>query len=132
MRAPFQTDERSNVVDYNWQVDGILKNSQSYNKEGKNGSKTDPPDQPQVQYIQDGDILSFKSRQATNEAAAAIHPELKHSTNFNCKPTKTATESIQPLMARQPSSRAKEEKERFSPEFIDDQFAQAPPHFGSH
>lgn len=39
MRAPFQTDERANVVDYNWQVDGILKNSQSYNKEGKNCGK---------------------------------------------------------------------------------------------
>lgn len=33
MRAPFETDEKSNIIDYNWQVDGILKNSQSYNKE---------------------------------------------------------------------------------------------------
>lgn len=43
MRAPFQTD-RENVVDYNWQVDSILKNSQSYNKEGKNGGGKSGPE----------------------------------------------------------------------------------------
>lgn len=39
MRQPFQTDSKKNIIDYNWHVDGILKNSQSYNKEGKNGPK---------------------------------------------------------------------------------------------
>jgi succinylglutamate desuccinylase len=33
LREPFETDEKSNIIDYNWHVDGILKNSQSYNKE---------------------------------------------------------------------------------------------------
>jgi len=32
LRQPFETDIRSNIIDYNWHVDGILKNSQSYNK----------------------------------------------------------------------------------------------------
>lgn len=32
LREPFETDEKSNIIDYNWHVDGILKNSQSYNK----------------------------------------------------------------------------------------------------
>lgn len=32
IREPFETDYRENIVDYNWHVDGILKNSQSYNK----------------------------------------------------------------------------------------------------
>jgi benzoyl-CoA reductase/2-hydroxyglutaryl-CoA dehydratase subunit BcrC/BadD/HgdB len=35
MRLPFQTDDKKNIIDYNWHVDGIIKNSQSYNKEGK-------------------------------------------------------------------------------------------------
>lgn len=35
LRVPFQIDKNENVIDYNWHVDGILKNSQSYNKEGK-------------------------------------------------------------------------------------------------
>ena len=35
LRKPFQIDATANVVDYNWHVDGILKNSQSYNKEKK-------------------------------------------------------------------------------------------------
>ena len=39
MRLAFQNDDKDNVIDYNWHVDGILKNSQSYNKEGKNGGK---------------------------------------------------------------------------------------------
>ena len=36
MRSAFQTDAKENVIDYNWHVDGILKNSQSYNKDSKN------------------------------------------------------------------------------------------------
>lgn len=35
LKQPFQTDSKENVIDYNWHVDSILKNSQSYNKEGK-------------------------------------------------------------------------------------------------
>ena len=35
LREPFETDEKSNIIDYNWHVDGILKNSQSYNKESE-------------------------------------------------------------------------------------------------
>ena len=34
LRKPFEVDEKENIIDYNWHVDGILKNSQSYNKEG--------------------------------------------------------------------------------------------------
>ena len=38
LSKPFQDDVKENVIDYNWHVDSILKNSQSYNKEGaKNG-----------------------------------------------------------------------------------------------
>eukprot|EP00347_Sterkiella_histriomuscorum_P022834 403336976 len=33
LRQPFETDNKINIIDYNWHVDGILKNSQSYNKE---------------------------------------------------------------------------------------------------
>ena len=33
LRQPFETDNKKNIIDYNWHVDGILKNSQSYNKE---------------------------------------------------------------------------------------------------
>lgn len=47
MRQPFQTDSKENVVDYNWHVDGILKNSQSYNKEGKNGAAKAEIDKPE-------------------------------------------------------------------------------------
>ena len=32
LRKPLERDQRSNIVDYNWHVDKILKNSQSYNK----------------------------------------------------------------------------------------------------
>lgn len=32
IREPYETDEKKNIIDYNWHVDGILKNSQSYNK----------------------------------------------------------------------------------------------------
>eukprot|EP00347_Sterkiella_histriomuscorum_P024521 403330818 len=32
IRKPFEIDHKSNIIDYNWHVDGILKNSQSYNK----------------------------------------------------------------------------------------------------
>lgn len=32
LRKPLERDRRSNIVDYNWHVDKILKNSQSYNK----------------------------------------------------------------------------------------------------
>jgi hypothetical protein len=51
LREPFETDNRVNIVDYNWHVDGILKNSQSYNKEnpadkgakdGANGASNHP------------------------------------------------------------------------------------------
>lgn len=35
LREPFETDEKENIIDYNWHVDGILKNSQSYNKESE-------------------------------------------------------------------------------------------------
>lgn len=35
MRRPFQTDAKKNIIDYNWHVDSILKNSQAYNKPGK-------------------------------------------------------------------------------------------------
>ncbi len=34
LREPIESDKRANIIDYNWHVDGILKNSQSYNKEG--------------------------------------------------------------------------------------------------
>ena len=27
LREPFETDEKENIIDYNWHVDGILKNS---------------------------------------------------------------------------------------------------------
>jgi hypothetical protein len=27
LRSPFQTDVPGNVIDYNWHVDGIIKNS---------------------------------------------------------------------------------------------------------
>jgi len=27
IRDPFETDQKSNIIDYNWHVDGILKNS---------------------------------------------------------------------------------------------------------
>lgn len=27
LRVPFQIDKNENVIDYNWHVDGILKNS---------------------------------------------------------------------------------------------------------
>lgn len=27
LREPFETDDKSNIIDYNWHVDGILKNS---------------------------------------------------------------------------------------------------------
>ena len=33
LRKPLETDEKVNIIDYNWHVDGILKNSQSYNKD---------------------------------------------------------------------------------------------------
>ena len=33
LKQPFETDNKKNIIDYNWHVDGILKNSQSYNKE---------------------------------------------------------------------------------------------------
>ncbi len=39
MKQPFQTDSKENVIDYNWHVDSILKNSQSYNKEPKKPAK---------------------------------------------------------------------------------------------
>jgi len=35
MRTPLEVDKKSNIIDYNWHVDGILKNSQSYNKESE-------------------------------------------------------------------------------------------------
>ena len=34
LRRPLETDDRDNIIDFNWHVDGILRNSQSYNKEG--------------------------------------------------------------------------------------------------
>ncbi|CDW79920.1 UNKNOWN [Stylonychia lemnae] len=43
LREPFETDQKSNIIDYNWHVDGILKNSQSYNKystERRNDNQT--------------------------------------------------------------------------------------------
>jgi hypothetical protein len=33
LRQPLETDEKCRIIDFNWQVDKILKNSQSYNKE---------------------------------------------------------------------------------------------------
>ena len=27
LKAPFETDNKRNIIDYNWHVDGILKNS---------------------------------------------------------------------------------------------------------
>ena len=36
LRQPLETDDKDNIIDYNWHVDGILKNSQSYNKENSN------------------------------------------------------------------------------------------------
>jgi len=33
LKQPFETDSKKNIIDYNWHVDGILKNSQSYNKD---------------------------------------------------------------------------------------------------
>lgn len=27
VREPFETDKKTNILDYNWHVDGILKNS---------------------------------------------------------------------------------------------------------
>ena len=42
LKQPFETDLKSNIIDYNWHVDGILKNSQSYNKENT-GDKKEPP-----------------------------------------------------------------------------------------
>ena len=27
LREPFETDNKDNIIDYNWHVDGILKNS---------------------------------------------------------------------------------------------------------
>jgi hypothetical protein len=33
LKSPFETDSKKNIIDYNWHVDGILKNSQSYNKD---------------------------------------------------------------------------------------------------
>ena len=39
IRTPFQTDEKRNIIDYNWHVDGILKNSQSYNKDHNEAKK---------------------------------------------------------------------------------------------
>lgn len=59
MRQPFQTDDKDNVIDYNWHVDGILKNSQSYNKEGKNGGKGSEEEKPQVQQIKPEDQLHY-------------------------------------------------------------------------
>jgi hypothetical protein len=42
LKQPFETDDKSNIIDYNWHVDGILKNSQSYNKESANEKKEQP------------------------------------------------------------------------------------------
>ena len=33
LRMPLETDEKRNIIDFNWHVDKILKGSQSYNKE---------------------------------------------------------------------------------------------------
>lgn len=44
LSLPFQNDEKERVIDYNWHVDSILKNSQSYNKDGvKKGGKDGGP-----------------------------------------------------------------------------------------
>lgn len=33
LKKPLETDQRGNIIDLNWSVDWIMKNSQSYNKE---------------------------------------------------------------------------------------------------
>ena len=33
LKRPLETDQRGNIIDLNWSVDWIMKNSQSYNKE---------------------------------------------------------------------------------------------------
>jgi hypothetical protein len=33
LKKPLETDKRENIIDLNWTVDWIMKNSQSYNKE---------------------------------------------------------------------------------------------------
>lgn len=33
LKKPFEIDQRDNIIDLNWSVDWIMKNSQSYNKE---------------------------------------------------------------------------------------------------
>lgn len=40
LKKPFETDNKINIIDYNWHVDGILKNSQSYNKENTDKKQT--------------------------------------------------------------------------------------------
>lgn len=59
MRSPLQTDSITNVIDYNWQVDVILKNSQSYEKPGR--VKIELQDKPSSIQITSRDIsrLSF-------------------------------------------------------------------------
>jgi hypothetical protein len=33
LKRPLETDQRENIINLNWSVDWIMKNSQSYNKE---------------------------------------------------------------------------------------------------
>jgi len=33
LKKPLETDQKENILDLNWSVDWIMKNSQSYNKE---------------------------------------------------------------------------------------------------
>lgn len=61
LREPFETDQKSNIIDYNWHVDGILKNSQSYNKltvEKRGGG-----DNHTASEIVEEDFLPVKNRQ---------------------------------------------------------------------
>ncbi|TNV83044.1 hypothetical protein FGO68_gene16524 [Halteria grandinella] len=130
MRAPFQTDERANVVDYNWQVDGILKNSQSYNKEGKNGGKGGNGGEsvePQVQVIQNGDLMSF------NPFASSSHQEDGHANGKKQNTTAKPVVKQEPVSSNNSKAKVKEE-ERYSPTYgIEDPFgggAAALPPFG--
>jgi hypothetical protein len=73
MRSPLQTDALHNVIDYNWQVDGILKNSQSYNK-GDN-IRNELQERPSAIYVTAKDIVRVRTKKsAAVKSESQNHP----------------------------------------------------------
>ncbi|CDW84749.1 UNKNOWN [Stylonychia lemnae] len=69
LRQPFETDNKINIIDYNWHVDGILKNSQSYNKEN-----ADKKENPTAKKITHEDQLQIQVKNSLQNQGVQIRP----------------------------------------------------------